>query len=174
MIKTLGTSIGDRTYTYVYIYKQWYVFLRSQCAGNVTLRFYISTWFFLLLPHFAWWQKMNLVNYELAKSPQDTPKYFVFKQSVKDFPLSASFHQIPFPRCSCPREGKEDTVLHPSLTQVEPSFAYTVICISRLASFATSVAPLWVVPQPSLSPAPHLWAKWNTRALPKPPGPPLM
>ena len=115
MIKTLGTSIDDHTYTYIYIYKQWYVFLRSQCAGNVTLCFYISTWFFLLLPHCAWWQEMNLVHYELAKSCQDTPKHFVFKQSVKDFPLSASFHQIPFPRCSCPRAGKTGLSLSPVL-----------------------------------------------------------
>ena len=59
---------------------------------------------------------MNLVHYELAKSCQDTPKHFVFKQSIKDFPLSASFHQIPFPRCSCPRAGKTglslSSVLH--------------------------------------------------------------
>ena len=77
---------------------------------------YLNLIFFLLLPHFAWWQQMNLLNYELAKSAQDTPKHFVFKQSVKDVPLSAGFHQIPFPRCLCPREGKTglslSSVLH--------------------------------------------------------------
>lgn len=89
VIKALGNNVDDHIYTYTR--KRQYIFLRSQRAENVTLFFLYLNLIFLLFPHFAWWQEMNLVNWEVAKSPWDIPKYFVFKQSVRRFPLPSYF-----------------------------------------------------------------------------------
>lgn len=138
VIKTLGNNIDEHTYLRIHTNNDT-IFLGSPYEENVT--FFNLDLIFILVPHFAWWQKMNLVNYEFSQSPQGTPEHFCWNSQSRI--LSSLFLPVRLASmltgfwCHRVRNGWSFAVRWPSLASAEPS----LLCFSghnaysRLLSF---------------------------------------
>ena len=167
VIKTLGNNIDERTYLRIHTNNDT-IFLGSPYEENVT--FFNLDLIFILVPHFAWRQKMNLVNYEFSQSPQGTPEHFCLNSQSRI--LSSLFLPVRLASmltgfwCHRVRNGWSFAVRCPSLASAEPSLVFASLVIMHIVGFSplSPVGPPQVLPQPSLSPSPSL-GQVNSRAL---------